>query len=666
MKKYKGFTLIELLGAIVILSVIALIGTPIISGIIENVKIEAFKRSCEGALKAYEYLRATETVSMVEVTDERLHLMHNTFKSGTIMTVNDSEIQVSYLYDGTYCGSGKIGNITVTKGECNGSALGDYVLGAYSITIDPNGGALKGLTTIQQMNVIIDEEWSLDAPIKQGYTFIKWKSVTTARDEDGKASINTKFTEDWEANQYKLTIDPDGGLYNNSTELVVENLYVGDKYTLSIPTKQNYKFAGWILVAGTGSETQISEYNENEQELIMGVENTTIKATYVLDSFNLVINPNGGLYEGKTGNTIYEIAYKETKEISTPTRAGYDFAGWEVSGEESKIENNIFTMGKGGASLKATWSAKSYTITYNCNGGSGSTSSSSHTYGVAKNLSSNGCYKITEGTSGMLYSFAGWSTNSSASTATYADGQSVSGVGSGANVTLYAIWKNYFSYTGSYNVISDGSGNWRIKLLSSGTLNINYATTIDLFLVGGGGGGSERLAGAGGGYTRTIKSILTEANSSKEIVVGKGGSYQSAGSESSAWGYKAAGGGGGGGTGNGANGGSGGGARGPDNDYGPDGGSGGTNGANGTSAQDGSYSGGCGQIKCAGPNGETGITREFGETTGDLYAAGGGGGAAKNNRWGKNGTVTTQANSGAAGRGYDSGQDGIVIIRNHR
>ena len=48
-------------------------------------------------------------------------------------------------------------------------------------------------------------------------------------------------------------------------------------------------------------------------------------------------------------------------------------------------------------------------------------------------------------------------------------------------------------------------------MISSGTLNINYATTIDLFLVGGGGGGSERLAGAGGGYTRTIKSFLKEA-----------------------------------------------------------------------------------------------------------------------------------------------------------
>ena len=666
MNKYKGFTLIELLGTIVILSVIALIGTPIISGIIENVKIEAFKRSCEGALKAYEYLRATETVSMVEVTDERLHLMHNTFKSGTIMTVNDSEIQGSYLYDGTYCGSGKIGNITVTKGECNGSALGDYVLGAYSITIDPNGGAWKGLTTIQQMNVIIDEEWSLDAPIKQGYTFIKWKSVTTARDEDGKASINTKFTADWEANQYKLTIDPDGGLYNNSTELVVENLYVGDKYTLSIPTKQNYKFAGWMLVAGTGSGTQISEYNENEQELIMGVENTTIKATYVLDSFNLVINPNGGLYEGKTGNTIYEIAYKETKEISTPTRAGYDFAGWEVSGEESKIENNIFTMGKGGASLKATWSAKSYTITYNCNGGSGSTASSSHTYGVAKNLSSNGCYKITDGTSGMVYYMAGWSTSSSATAATYTNGQSVTNINNGSNTTLYAVWKNLFSYSGSYSVLSDGSGNWRIKFLASGTLNLYSALSIDLFLVGGGGTG--RYSGGGGGYTRTIKNIMTENNSSKAIVVGAGAVFDWTaarnGGESSAFGYKAAGGYGTGQNTNGGNGGSGGGCY-EYADQGSGGGDGGTNGANGSSKCV-ETNGGYGQASVAGPNGEKGNTREFGESSGALYA-GGGKGVSANSSSGADGTVTTLANSGrGSGGGNANGYAGIVIIRNHR
>lgn len=227
-----------------------------------------------------------------------------------------------------------------------------------------------------------------------------------------------------------------------------------------------------------------------------------------------------------------------------------------------------------------------------------------------------------------------------------------------------------YTYTGSSTFIDDGDGNWRIKFLTSGTLtftSLGIGTSgIDIFLVGGGGGGSSRGAGAGGGYTLTVKGILINPNLSNEIIVGKGGAYQSAGNESSALGYKAAGGGAGGGSANGANGGSGGGAKGPNNDYGPDGGRGGSNGENGKEAEDGSYDGGCGQIKCPGPNGETGNTREFGENTGDLYAAGGGGGAAKDNRWGENGTVTTLANSGAAGRGYSAGQDGIVIIRNHR
>lgn len=226
-----------------------------------------------------------------------------------------------------------------------------------------------------------------------------------------------------------------------------------------------------------------------------------------------------------------------------------------------------------------------------------------------------------------------------------------------------------YTYTGSSQFIDDGNGNWRIKFLTSGTLtfsSLGASNGVDIFLVGGGGGGSSRGAGAGGGYTLTVKGILIKPNLSNEIIVGKGGAYQSAGNESSALGYKAAGGGAGGGSANGANGGSGGGAKGPNNDYGPNGGRGGTNGENGKEAEDGSYDGGCGQIKCPGPNGETGNTREFGENTGDLYAAGGGGGAAKDNRWGENGTVTTLANSGAAGRGYSAGQDGIVIIRNHR
>lgn len=71
-----------------------------------------------------------------------------------------------------------------------------------------------------------------------------------------------------------------------------------------------------------------------------------------------------------------------------------------------------------------------------------------------------------------------------------------------------------FTYTGTYSFIDDGSKNWRIRFLTSGTLVFQkIGTNIDLFLVGGGGGGGPGWpgdpyhagGGGGGGYTATIK-----------------------------------------------------------------------------------------------------------------------------------------------------------------
>ena len=49
-KKKKGFTLIELLAVIVVLSIIALIATPIIFNVIENAKLKSLENSCYGVI----------------------------------------------------------------------------------------------------------------------------------------------------------------------------------------------------------------------------------------------------------------------------------------------------------------------------------------------------------------------------------------------------------------------------------------------------------------------------------------------------------------------------------------------------------------------------------------------------------------------------------------
>lgn len=88
----------------------------------------------------------------------------------------------------------------------------------------------------------------------------------------------------------------------------------------------------------------------------------------------------------------------------------------------------------------------SYTITYNANGGSGAPGSQTKWKDQALTLS--GTKPTRAG-----YSFLGWSTSSSATTATYAAGGSYT---ANAAATLYAVWKAN-TYTVTYNA-NGGTG----------------------------------------------------------------------------------------------------------------------------------------------------------------------------------------------------------------
>lgn len=238
-----------------------------------------------------------------------------------------------------------------------------------------------------------------------------------------------------------------------------------------------------------------------------------------------------------------------------------------------------------------------------------------------------------------------------------------------------------YTYTGAHQLIDDGNYNWRLKLLTSGTLTFSHlgsgASLVDVFLVGGGGGGAGSPygnyggGGGGAGYTRT--DMVAAGLTAYSIVIGAGGSAGNnssnggAGGTTSAFGVTASGGMGGPGGHNeyvrGANGGSGGGC------------------SAGVGGSDGSDGGG----NPGGGIGQHTTTREFGEPGGTLYAGGGGGagnrdqldvvfaggagGGANGGGWGNAGTVNTGGGGGGVGYTRGSGGvggSGIVIIRNHR
>lgn len=223
-----------------------------------------------------------------------------------------------------------------------------------------------------------------------------------------------------------------------------------------------------------------------------------------------------------------------------------------------------------------------------------------------------------------------------------------------------------YTYTGNASLIDDGGGNWRIKFLTSGVLTFtklgNAKGGIDLFLVGGGGASgcsyniSDWCGPGGGGYTLTKRALSVVKGTAYEITVGAGGAWpgasntQSRGGTTSAFNNSVE----GGYSGKSISGGNGGSGAASSNST-----LGGTDGGDGQKGTNGVGEAGKGQ-------GTT--TREFGESTGKLYASGG----AYNASNGTNNVGNGANNTGNGGGGTNNnekrttGGSGIAVIRNHR
>lgn len=124
---------------------------------------------------------------------------------------------------------------------------------------------------------------------------------------------------------------------------------------------------------------------------------------------------------------------KTITATSTLTNASSDAGGSSVNGKKSSV-SLIFTIP----------AKKHITISFNANGGSGAPASQTKWYSEALTLSST---KPTR----TNYTFKGWGTSSSATSATYAAGGKIAATtydSTTSNVTLYAVWeKNYIEPT---------------------------------------------------------------------------------------------------------------------------------------------------------------------------------------------------------------------------
>ncbi len=235
---------------------------------------------------------------------------------------------------------------------------------AYTVTYDANGGTVASATA----EFTFDAAYTLAEPTKDGYTFAGWMNGETPVAATGTwtTASNVTLVATWTANTYTVTYDANGGTVADATADVV----YGSAYTLAEPTKAGYTFAGWMNgetpVAATGNWAI--------------AENVTLVAAWTANTYTVTYDANGGTVASATA----EVTFGDDYTLAEPTKAGYTFAGW-MNGETPITATGKWAIAEN-VTLVATWTANTYKVTFDADGGKVDMEGASYTYGSEYSL----------------------------------------------------------------------------------------------------------------------------------------------------------------------------------------------------------------------------------------------------------------------------------------
>lgn len=189
-----------------------------------------------------------------------------------------------------------------------------------------------------------------------------------------------------------------------------------------------------FTITKTKANQAISCYAKitSNSSYVSGTKSSTAASVSVSTkkSYAIAYNANGGT--SAPGNQTKWYGETLTLTSIKPSRSGYTFKNWNTAtnGSGTAYSSGASYTANAAATLYAQWTASSYTITYNANGGSNAPASQTKAHGATINIST------TEPTrSGHI--FNGWSNSASSSTVLYRPGDSYT---ANANITLYAVW----------------------------------------------------------------------------------------------------------------------------------------------------------------------------------------------------------------------------------
>ena len=300
----------------------------------------------------------------------------------------------------------------------------------------------------------------LPVPTKTGYTFAGWFSESTGGTVITKDSSVTKTTNHdiyarWTANTYTVTFDVNGDddicMCDTDSKTVTFDAGYG---TLPTPLRTGYKFTGWYT-----EKSGNNKVTENTLYRVAG--NQTLYAHWTPLTYIVNFYRNDGTTSKTSISVTYNSTYGANNDFSTATRTGYDFAGWytEPAGGSPITAETVVKI-TSSQNLYAHWTANTYRVSFDGNGGTPSASSINVAYDST--YGENNDFPTATRTG---YDFDGWHTSQTGGPAITSE----SIVSITEDQTLYAHWSGK-----RFNVTYDPNGG---QISGTPTKTVTYGGT---------------------------------------------------------------------------------------------------------------------------------------------------------------------------------------------
>ena len=331
----------------------------------------------------------------------------------------------------------------------------DYT-GYYTISYDYDGGTASNPISYS----VTQDDFTLTAPTKEGYTFTGWTGSngdTPQKDVTIKKGTveNLSFKANWSINYYYLDLNsvvddngvsclPDGctcDLYING-KLVGEGI---QDWWNKLPYGTEYEFKNFKTREGFEFKGA-----HNDFSALKGIitQKVWVYPWYVTKSLTTTFHRNTSSADTETASQTFTYGVANQKfAANTFVNNGYTFKGWAFAQNAANADypDNCIVADQWIDScypkvdLYAVWSANSYKVTYNANGGTNAPAAQSFLYNSGEKLSTQ--VPVRTG-----YKFVGWRSG----TTVYNPGDSIpSGT---MDLDLKAMW-----IVNSYQVAFNGN-----------------------------------------------------------------------------------------------------------------------------------------------------------------------------------------------------------------